>query len=104
MEKEIARTEMTGVYSDGHEIDIIAKVGKPTQVNDQDWACSIELEPLHSNLNNIHGVDSMQALNLASGLLYNLLSGFLEKGGKLLNKKEKTEIDLEAIFHRPKKA
>lgn len=65
-------------------IDI--KIGTPYEVDEDDWACSVSVNPLFGRLGDQHGVDSFQALFLAMKLALSLLKGFTEKGGSLFMK------------------
>lgn len=64
---------------------VCIEVGVPYRVNDDpdEWACPVALKPLYNNLHDAHGGNSLQSLCLALSLVFDLLSAFQEKGGKL---------------------
>lgn len=66
---------------DAFEIRI--EIGAPYRVGDdpEEWACPVELLPLHNRLHAAHGSSSVQALCLALSLALGLLYAFKAKGG-----------------------
>jgi len=101
MDDPIAKTELIGVKPDGSRITITIQVGKPYLSNSaegfEEWACPVSLSPLYKKLPDARGGDSFQALCIASSLVIDLLSGFKEKGGKLLIDGE-NEFPLDAYY------
>lgn len=93
----IAELNIVGVKPNGDKIDITVKIGKPYPVAIDDWACPVALPQLYNRLPDMHGVDSFQALCLASNLAITLLRSFKEKGGKLIYE-DGIEFPLEAYL------
>ena len=91
MQDIIGRLELVGIKPDGITIDIVAQIGKPYSISQDEWACPVSLEPLYGKLHDAHGGDSFQAICLAIGLIMNLLLCFVEDGGKLSLKGEETQ-------------
>lgn len=79
----VAERKLFASTADGHTFEIHLAVGKPYPVSEDEWACSVLLEGLHSNLRDQHGVDSWQALQLAYQLVVRLLTYFVQDGGQL---------------------
>jgi hypothetical protein len=101
MEDEIAKTEMIGIYPDLSEIEIVAKIGKPLRMPTGEWACPTAIDGFYESPKNVYGEDGIQAISLALTLIYKLLSGFIEKEGhRLVDRQEKEDIPLDAIFGR----
>ena len=87
--KVMAGDTILGVRPDGERITISLQVGCPVRVTNtegvEEWACPISLEPLHPRLHDAHGGTSLQSLCLALSLVLDLLSKFVEDGGKLIH-------------------
>jgi len=81
----IANSELVGVRATGERIKISLRIGEPYERGGETpyWSCPISLEPLYSELADQAGVDSFQALCLASRLAITLLAGFKDDGGML---------------------
>lgn len=75
---------LTAIDPDGSRFELTLRIDAPREV-DVDWACPVSLTPLFPKLGDIQGVDSWQALQLAQRLLFTLLEGFVERGGRLLH-------------------
>ncbi len=101
MEEVILKLEVIGIEENAFEINIVAKIGKPYSVKDNEhideWACPVSLEPLYKKLHDVHGSGSFQALCLANNLIIDLLRGFKEKGGQLVYE-DGNEFLLEAYW------
>jgi hypothetical protein len=65
-------------------LEIAVEIGKPYQCGEEEWACPIALHGLHDGLPDVRGPDAFQALCLTIRLALSLLTGFKEKGGKIL--------------------
>src|SRR5262249_37450510 len=91
------------VDAKGTERPVTGIVGKPYQVDDQEWACPYVLEGAFEQGADIVGVDSIQALSLALYGLYHDLIRLLDDGGRLLDPKTREASDLvtlKATFSR----
>ena len=106
MKEEIARLSIIGITPNGEHISIIGRIGKPYPLEGQEdideWACPVTLEPLYKNLHPAHGCGSFQSLCLDSCLLLDLLEGFIEKGGRLVDE-DGTEFPLDAYWFKKTK-
>lgn len=62
----IASREMTFAFDDGREVEASLKVGAPFEAGDgMDWCCPFEISiGAHRRLRGIHGIDSIQSLDL----------------------------------------
>ena len=98
MEQILAERELLGLKPDGSKSKIIIRIGMPYQSSEVDWACPIEAIGLHKKLADIHGIDSFQALMLSLHLLKQILSRYVEEGGKLYFSDSQTEISIEDLF------
>jgi hypothetical protein len=81
-----------GVFS------ILLGVGAPVCVGEDEWACPVCLDGLHSDLRPQHGSDSWQSLMLAQNLARTLLACFVEDGGTLRTTDTAEPVVLEKLF------
>ena len=83
----LATFECIAVEKDGRRFPLKVSIGRPYQSgkDPETWACPVRIDPLHTHLRDIAGSDSFQALCLASRMAVDLLDGFVEKGGKLVD-------------------
>jgi hypothetical protein len=98
MSDSIATLSLIGRRPNGEAFPILLSVGAPyrnTEVDVEEWRCSVSLEPLYSCLAHAAGVDSVQALCMALSLGIDLLGKFVEDGGSLLND-DGTEFPLQS--------
>src|SRR5215203_6152323 len=96
--KRIAETTLYAVDKESRAFEIRAMVGAPYKDESGDWACPVSLDGLHGQLQDIYGVDSWQSLVLAMNLVGNLLTYFVEDGGKLYREKGGDEISVADLF------
>src|ERR1044072_2493761 len=89
---------MLCVRATGERREVAAELGRPYQTQAGDWACPVSLEPLHQRLADVHGLDSLQALCLAASLVRNLLTGFRDEGGRILQLQDGADFDLNSTF------
>ena len=85
MGQTIAEERLVGLRFSGERVQIVAAIGLPYQVGPEEWACPVALVGLHERLPDIHGASSLQALCLAASLLRQLLTDFVEDGGRLFH-------------------
>ncbi|MBV8798655.1 MAG: hypothetical protein JO208_02430 [Alphaproteobacteria bacterium] len=81
----IARVELFGRHPGEDRFPVIVEIGNPycATENPSEWACPISVTPFRTDLHDMHGSDSLQALCLAIGLALKLLDGFRVDGGRL---------------------
>src|SRR5215472_6053857 len=79
---------------EGQERRVRARVGKPYRVSSREWACPVEIRGFERRYPDVRGGDSMQALCLATHLLWRRFEAFLEDGGRVLDIDEGSEWDL----------
>jgi len=96
----IAERRIFAIAPDGAIFNIHIFVGAPYKVSEEEWACAVGLEGLHSSLRDQHGIDSWQVLQLAYQLINQLLVYFIEDGGRLYWSKEGEPITLSELFPR----
>jgi hypothetical protein len=98
MPQTVGEERLVGLRPSGERVQIIATIGFPYQVGPEEWACPVSLSGLHDRLHDIHGGSSLQALCLAASLLRQLLTGFLEGGGRLLHADGKEAFSVPSCF------
>ncbi len=94
----VAEREIFVIFPKGEKKKLNISLGKPYQTGANDWACPVLLEGMYKNLQDVHGIDSWQALTLAMSLIQQLLRGFLADGGKVYWEEGGEEISLKDIF------
>ena len=98
----VAMEEVLWARKDGSEVVLTAKIGKPYRVDEDTWACPVELIGLDEKLPDIPGTGSMQALCLAIGLVKMRLGHLLDRGEALYfsgDREEKWDASaLDALF------
>ena len=96
--ESIAERRVYAVGSDGRGFDVHIGVGRPYQITEDEWACSVRVDGLHNNLRDQHGIDSWQALQLAYQLVAQLLTYFVQDGGQLFWKKDGEHVSLQDLI------
>ena len=96
-QESIAERKLYAVAPDGRGFELMIGVGKPYQISDDEWACSVQLRGLH-NLRDQHGVDSWQALQLCHQLAAHLLTHFVQEGGQLFWEKDGEQVSVQDLF------
>jgi hypothetical protein len=85
----------------GERFNIEMGIGRPVRCSDSEWKCAVVLRGLYEHLADQHGVDSWQALVLAQNLARQLLEGFVEDGGRLLDAETgATVVNIAEVFGR----
>lgn len=76
------------------------QVGLPLPLNEegQSWECEVALAGLYPGMPKVPGVDSMQCLNLAIGLIRQALEKFMENGGQIYWRDGSGPIGLMDLF------
>ena len=94
----IASRTLVGIDNSRGTFEIRVSIGTPYQAGPDEWACPIALDGLHSSLRDTHGVDAFQALMLAQRLARQLLTYFVEDGGKLLYERDGAIVSVADLF------
>ena len=83
----LATFECTAIEQDGRRFPLKVSIGRPYQsgTDPETWACPVHIDPLYTHLRDIAGSDAFQALCLACRMAIELLDGFVERGGKLID-------------------
>jgi hypothetical protein len=100
MAPNIAEAKLVGLRASGERFDVTAAVGQPHRVDAEEWACPVSLSGLQRALPDIHGSSSLQALCLAASLLRELLTSFVQEGGRLLYEDGSEPFDISSCFSR----
>lgn len=96
----VAEERLTARRAAGEPFVVIASLGQPYRVGPEEWACAVSLAGLHDALTDIHGASSLQALCLAASLLRQLLTSFVEDGGRLFSDGGHEPFDIASCFSR----
>jgi hypothetical protein len=82
----------------GERVEVTVGIGRPYPLGPDEWACSVILTGLHADLHDAHGARSLQqSLCLAASLLRQVLTYFVEDGGRLTHV-DGTSFDIAASF------
>ena len=85
MKNLIAKLEVVGVRETGEHVELRLQIGRPRAERDGRWACSIEIEPLETQPDDVRGTDSFHAVWLACVLVLKLLDNLKSEGWRLEN-------------------
>ncbi|HSE36756.1 MAG TPA: hypothetical protein VLG74_05580 [Blastocatellia bacterium] len=94
----IASLNLTCIRETGEQLEVLVQIGRPCQSETGEWACELSLGRLYPNLAHIVGEDSLQALCLALSLARQLLTDFIETGGRILIAGTDSELPIDAYF------
>ena len=95
MKNLVAKLEVVAVRESGERLEMLVEIGRPREERDARWACSIEVAPLKTKIDDVHGTDSFHAVWLALGLVLKLLDNLHAEGWRLENP-DGSEFPLEA--------
>lgn len=99
----IAERDVICQRASGNFFPVTIRIGAPYRNADGEWACPVSLIGLQEQLNDMRGVDSLQALVLAIGLARKLLGYVIDDGGRILWPDSNSPVDLDTLFaDRPK--
>jgi len=96
----IAEEKLVGLRASGERFGLTAAIGQAYRVGAEERACPVSLSGLHRSLPDIRGSSSLQALCLAASLLRQLLTSFVEEGGRLLYEDGGEPLDISSCFSR----
>ena len=72
------------------------EIGRPREERDGRWACSIEIAPLETQLDDVRGTDSFHAVWLACSLVLKLLENLKAEGWSAARTRDGSEFPLDA--------
>jgi hypothetical protein len=96
-DEEVAGCDLRMVAADGAAREVRLRVGRPYKCDAGEWACPVELRGFEPRYPDICGEDSLQALCLAIQLLRHRLHDFLEKGGRIFDRRGIGEWNVETL-------
>lgn len=96
--EQIAEESLIAVRPSGERVPVAAGIGRPYAVGPEEWACPVTLAGLYQTLADVHAGSSLQALCLAASLIRNLLTFFVNDGGRLFYDDGQSEFDINATF------
>lgn len=98
----IAQHEVLWIRDDGIEQIIVARLGRPYFVEDDLWACPVELQGVDGQYPDTLGVGSMHALTLSVRLLKTRLGDLIDSGQTLRFTSDRSapwdRVALDAVF------
>ena len=94
----IGAAQFLCVHAGGERMEVVVALGHPYPTSEGDWACPVEIDGLHGELADIHGIDALQALCLAIRLVGERLAAFVADGGRILHPTTGESIALESYF------
>jgi Domain of unknown function (DUF6968) len=95
---EVASCEFRLRFRNRRKKRVRARVGKPYRISPREWACPVEIRGFEGRYPDIRGVDSMQALCLATALIRSRFEDFFSKGGTVLDVDDDSEWDLPSVM------
>ena len=96
--KSLASRSVLAVKSSGERFTITLAIGFPYEVTPEQWACSVALHGLHSQIGDVHGIDAWQVIRLAYGFIAQLLGYFVEEGGRLYWPETEEPLEFSELF------
>ena len=94
----LASRTILAVKPDGQATTVTLRVGTPYEISLEEWACPVAMDGLQDGLRDVHGIDAWQTLQLALSLQAQLLSYFIQEGGKLFCHEPPEPIALDELF------
>ncbi|MBN4059224.1 hypothetical protein JYT22_01070 [Endomicrobium sp. AH-315-J14] len=94
----IAEQYVIFVQPDGTRVPGAIRIGKPQLVDGTAARCAVAIPGLHESLPGTAGEGTLQALMLAGSLCHDLLTGFVERGGRILYADSDEDFALDATF------
>ena len=98
MSDTIATSALTCIRPTGERIDVLVEIHAPYRAQTGEWACALSLGELEPGLPHVRGEDSLQALCLALSLAKQLLTYFIEDGGRILIAGTESELGTDGEF------
>ena len=99
MKDPVAESRFVLRWPDGTELFTSAQVARPVALGPSEWACQVEI-PGADPPRMIHGVDSLQALLLATNLLASRLAHLGDRGAVFLSLDRREPMAIADIVHR----
>ena len=99
MNDPIAESRFVLRWPDGTELSTAAQVALPVRIGEYEWTCQVEI-PGADGPRTIYGVDSFQALLLATDFLAARLADLGDKGAAFLSSDRREPIAIADIVHR----
>ena len=94
----IVQTKIDCIDHTGYRFECVIQIGKPQQAPTGEWACPVAMLGLEKGLPSVRGEDSLQSVCLALTLVRQLLTHFVENGGRILCAGTDDEYSLDATF------
>lgn len=88
---EVASCEYVFQAKAGRRRRVLARIGKPYRESSRGWACPVEIRGFEPRYPDARGVDSMQALCLATWLIRSRFEDFIAKGGRVFDAQDGSE-------------
>jgi len=79
----IPHSQIECISRTGDRFSVTIQIGRPYLAPSGEWACPVEMAGWHNGLQDIRGEDSMQALCLALTLVRQLLTSYVQDGGRV---------------------
>lgn len=97
----VAGRALQAVAPDGSVVDLVLEIGTPRPAPDKDWICPCRIRGLDdSRVWTIYGIDSLQALTLATALLAGQIAGFAAERGWTFNWLGAENLPVEEVLHK----
>jgi hypothetical protein len=96
MNDPIVTLEVTAVFEQAKEVELVARIGRAAPQGDA-WMCPVELAPVYAQPMQVKGVDAFHATWLACSLVLKLL-GQLKQEGAALRSADGSEFPVDAYL------
>ncbi len=98
----IAEQKLWSVSSSTVSKTLVLKLGAPEKIDTDQWQCFWEIHGLHENVKPVISNENWHSLMLAIKTIEQLLTFFVEDGGKLFFQSGSEEISVSEIIPRIK--
>jgi hypothetical protein len=102
MENAIAKLDLILEKPSGERFPVSIRIESPYEIKDgkgSDFAkCPVSMKGFHNRISDVAGEDTFQSLTLAISFVQNMLTYFIEKGGKIFFSDGKTKFEFEPYF------
>lgn len=100
MKNEIAKMEFFSISSNGEDKPLVVRIGAPDKRNEDEWQCPWEINGLYEENHSTVSNESWHCLLLAIQTIEQLLSYYVEDGGKLYWEKGGNELQISELIPR----
>lgn len=100
MNKPIASLEVFSISPDGEEKPLVIEIGAPEKKSNGEWQCAWEIQNLYTESHPAVSDGAWHSLVLAIRTIEQLLTYYIEDGGRLFHEKGGDELPVSELVPR----